>query len=39
MEKYFDDSYSFGTAKLVYNFNKYFLHIPMTKDYPKANTF
>lgn len=33
MEKFFDNSYKFGTAKLVYKFNKYFLHIPMTKEY------
>lgn len=39
MEKYFDGSYSFGTAKLVYKFNKYFLHIPMTKDYPQTTPF
>ena len=39
MEKYFDGSYNFGTAKLVYKFNKYFLHIPMTKDYPQTTPF
>ena len=39
MEKYFDGSYKFGTAKLVFKFNKYFLHIPMTKDYPKTTPF
>ena len=39
MEKYFDGSYSFGTAKLVYKFNKYFLHIPMTKDYIQTTPF
>ncbi|BAH07787.1 hypothetical protein CKR_2736 [Clostridium kluyveri NBRC 12016] len=39
MEKYFDGSYSFGTAKLVYKFNKYFLHIPVTKDYPQTTPF
>lgn len=39
MEKYFDGSYSFGTAKLVYKYNKYFLHIPMTKDYPQTIPF
>lgn len=33
MENFFDNSYKFGTAKLVYKFNKYFLHIPMTKEY------
>ena len=31
-EKYFDGSWSFGTAKLVNKFNKFFLHIPMTKE-------
>lgn len=39
MEKFFDGSYSFGTAKLVYKFNKYFLHIPMTKDYQGTTLF
>lgn len=39
MEKYFDGSYSFGTAKLVYKHNKYFLLIPMTKDYPQTTPF
>ncbi|MBU3220966.1 RNA-guided endonuclease InsQ/TnpB family protein [Clostridium algidicarnis] len=39
MENYFDDKYSFGTAKLVYKFNKYFLHIPITKDYPQTTPF
>jgi putative transposase len=39
MEKYFDSSYSFGTAKLVYKYNKYFLHIPMTKDYTQTTPF
>jgi IS605 OrfB family transposase len=32
MEKYFDGTWKFGTAKLVNKFNKWFLHIPMTKD-------
>jgi IS605 OrfB family transposase len=32
MEKYFDGTWQFGTAKLVNKFNKWFLHIPMTKD-------
>ncbi|MGV8983567.1 RNA-guided endonuclease InsQ/TnpB family protein [Clostridium sp.] len=39
MDNYFDDNYSFGTAKLLYKFNKYFLHIPMTKDYPQTTPF
>ncbi len=33
MDKYFDKSvYSFGTAKLVYKHDKFFLHIPVTCD-------
>lgn len=36
MENFFDNSYKFGTAKLVYKFNKYFLHIPMTKEYQQT---
>ena len=36
MEKYFDGSYSFGTAKLVKKHGKYFLHIPMTTDVPES---
>jgi IS605 OrfB family transposase len=39
MEKYFEGSYKFGTAKLIYKYNKYFLHIPMTKDYSQTTTF
>lgn len=39
MEKYFDGTYKFGTAKLVFKYNKYFLHIPMTKDYPQTTPF
>jgi putative transposase len=39
MEKYFNGSYKFGTAKLVYKFNKYFLHIPMTKEYQQTTPF
>ena len=35
-EKYLDGTWSFGTAKLVNKFNKFFLHIPMTK---KINDF
>ena len=31
-EKYFDNTWSFGTAKLVYKFNKFFLHIPVSKE-------
>lgn len=32
MEKFFDGTWKFGTAKLVYRFNKWFLHIPMSKE-------
>lgn len=39
MEKYFDGTYKFGTAKLVYKFNKYFLHIPITKDFIQTTPF
>ncbi|WP_252249432.1 transposase [Clostridium sp. VAP23] len=39
MEKYFVDTYKFGTAKLVYKFNKYFLHIPMTKEYKQTTPY
>ena len=31
-EKYFDGTWSFGTAKLVNKFDKFFLHIPVSKD-------
>lgn len=31
MEKYFDGTWHFGTAKLVNKYGKFFLHIPMTK--------
>jgi IS605 OrfB family transposase len=33
MEKYFDGSWEFGTAKLVNKFGKWFLHIPVTKAF------
>jgi putative transposase len=32
MERYFDGSWSFGTAKLVMKHGKLFLHIPITKE-------
>ena len=39
MAKYFDhDIYKFGTAKLVKNHGKYFLHIPVTYDIEESNT-
>ncbi len=33
MRKYFNGTWKFGTAKLVYKHKKWFLHIPMTKEY------
>lgn len=35
MEKYFDGTWKFGTAKLIYKLKKWFLHIPMTKEFPE----
>ncbi|MBP3039627.1 transposase, partial [Bacillaceae bacterium Marseille-Q3522] len=32
MKKYFNGTWKFGTAKLVYKYQKWFLHIPMTKE-------
>ena len=32
MEQYFSDDYKFGTAKLVVQKGKYFLHIPVTSE-------
>lgn len=37
MERYFDEKWSFGTAKLVYKHNCFFLHIPMTKEVSEMN--
>ena len=37
MEQYFDGSWSFGTAKLVNKHGKFFLHIPMTKEFKEAS--
>ncbi|MDQ6423194.1 transposase [Paenibacillus sp. LHD-117] len=34
MQRYFDGSWTFGTAKLVCKKRKWFLHIPMSKDIP-----
>lgn len=39
MEYYFDGSYKFGTAKLVFKYNKFFLHIPVTKDFEQTSLF
>ena len=33
MKKYFNSTWKFGTAKLVHKYKKWFLHIPMTKEY------
>ncbi|WP_232699542.1 RNA-guided endonuclease InsQ/TnpB family protein [Brevibacillus daliensis] len=37
MERYFDGSWSFGTAKIVHKHKKFFLHIPVTKDVSEPN--
>lgn len=37
MKRYFDGTWKFGTAKLVHQSGKWFLHIPMTKEYPELN--
>ncbi|MFC4719348.1 RNA-guided endonuclease TnpB family protein, partial [Enterococcus lemanii] len=37
MKKYFNGTWKFGTAKLVYKYQKWFLHIPMTKEFPELN--
>ena len=34
MEDFFDGTWSFGTAKLVFKHHKWFLHLPMTKELP-----
>ena len=33
MKRYFNGTWKFGTAKLVYKYEKWFLHIPMTKEF------
>ena len=33
MKRYFDGTWKFGTAKLVHKQSKWFLHIPVTKDF------
>lgn len=38
MKKYFDGTWKFGTAKLVHKFDKWFLHIPMTKEFGELQT-
>lgn len=37
MRKYFNGTWKFGTAKLVHKYNKWFLHIPMTKEYQELD--
>lgn len=37
MEQYVDGSWTFGTAKLVKKYGKFFLHIPMTKEFPEVS--
>lgn len=39
MKQYFDGTWKFGTAKLVSKHNKFFLHIPMSKDIAELNDF
>lgn len=39
MEQYFDGSWSFGTAKLVNKYGKFFLHIPMTKEFDDISAY
>ena len=36
MEHFFDGTWAFGTAKVVYKHGKFFLHIPMTKSIEEA---
>lgn len=37
MKKYFNGAWKFGTAKLVHKNKKWFLHIPVTKEYQKLD--
>jgi len=39
MEKYFDGTWRFGTAKLVFKKGKWFLHIPVTKEIESLEDF
>ncbi len=36
MEKYFNNDYKFGTAKMISRKGKYFLHIPVTSEVPES---
>lgn len=37
LESYFDGRWTFGTAKLVNKYGKWFLHIPVSKEIEEAN--
>jgi IS605 OrfB family transposase len=37
MEHFFDGTWKFGTAKLVFKKQNYFLHVPMTKTLPEID--
>jgi len=37
MKRYFNGTWKFGTAKLVHKYKKWFLHIPMTKEYQELD--
>lgn len=37
MEQYFDNNWKFGTAKLVNKYGKFFLHIPVTKEFDELD--
>jgi putative transposase len=37
MKRYFDATWKFGTAKLIHKSDKWFLHIPMTKDFAELD--
>lgn len=37
MKKYFNNTWKFGTAKLVHKHKKWFLHIPMTKEFSELD--
>lgn len=37
MAHYFNGSWRFGTAKLIHKFNKWFLHIPVTKEFTELD--
>ncbi|USK72581.1 RNA-guided endonuclease InsQ/TnpB family protein [Peribacillus asahii] len=37
MKKYFNGTWKFGTAKLIHKHQKWFLHIPMTKEFTELD--